>query len=389
MARGKDYAGQHARPEPSERTSRRKASKTSPQQASIPVWAWMLMGLSVVMLASVLYTIGRPVGPMDMTLSSPPSGALDTQKVGATPPAPPLDKPSKAKAKKDEAVVIPPKESVTYDFYTELPSEDMKGTVSTAHPQQADARPPPEQAADLQAAADAAAAAAAKAQQLADAAAARAALAQKPAGKRSAAEIAIANAEAELASLPDAAHPATPAPKAPAKPAAPAKAEPKVEAKQVAKLEPKAAPSAPVTPKAQSKAEPKVEPEPKTELKLSSKLASKPVEKPTPKPSPAEKPKPEAPVIAKAAPAASPVASSADGGAYLVQVAAFRTRDDAERERAALALNGFSSRVEAGEVKGSTWYRVRLGPFKGKDAARTMQSRLKAAGKNAVLMAGG
>lgn len=58
---------------------------------------------------------------------------------------------------------------------------------------------------------------------------------------------------------------------------------------------------------------------------------------------------------------------------YFVQAGAFSRSDDAERQRASLAMLGFGAKVSEREQAGRTIYRVRLGPFAKKadaDAAR-------------------
>lgn len=51
-------------------------------------------------------------------------------------------------------------------------------------------------------------------------------------------------------------------------------------------------------------------------------------------------------------------------GEYVLQVASFRQRDEAEAQRAQLALIGVEARVESVVIDGSqTWYRVRVGPL--------------------------
>jgi len=60
-----------------------------------------------------------------------------------------------------------------------------------------------------------------------------------------------------------------------------------------------------------------------------------------------------------------------------VQVGAYSRVDDAEQQRARLALLGFTARVSEREQAGRTVYRVRLGPFERKAEADTAQSRLQ------------
>ncbi len=60
-------------------------------------------------------------------------------------------------------------------------------------------------------------------------------------------------------------------------------------------------------------------------------------------------------------------------GAYLVQVAAFKRQQDAEKLKAALSLKGFSVHVTAFNQQHSTWYRVSMGPFASRPLAVKMQ----------------
>lgn len=55
----------------------------------------------------------------------------------------------------------------------------------------------------------------------------------------------------------------------------------------------------------------------------------------------------------------------ADGIAstYSIQAASFRDRNDAEKLRASLLLEGLPAKTSYSEVNGSRWYRVAVGPF--------------------------
>lgn len=82
-----------------------------------------------------------------------------------------------------------------------------------------------------------------------------------------------------------------------------------------------------------------------------------------------------------------PTAQLAKGEKFLIQVAAFRSRADAEQRIAALALTGLTARVEQITIDNKdTWYRVRLGPYGSTAAAAEAQQRLKAQGFNGVVM---
>lgn len=89
-----------------------------------------------------------------------------------------------------------------------------------------------------------------------------------------------------------------------------------------------------------------------------------------------------APVAATApSTAPAPVAFS-----YLVQVGAYTRAQDAEAQRAALAMQGFTARVQEREQAGRTVYRVRLGPFDSKAEADALQLRLQGAGVEGQLV---
>jgi len=71
---------------------------------------------------------------------------------------------------------------------------------------------------------------------------------------------------------------------------------------------------------------------------------------------------------------------------YFVQAGAYSNADDAEQQRARLAMDGVVAKVSEREQSGRTVYRVRLGPFDAKDEAESNQERLKSGGSEAVLV---
>jgi cell division protein FtsN len=71
----------------------------------------------------------------------------------------------------------------------------------------------------------------------------------------------------------------------------------------------------------------------------------------------------------------SPAASS-DPFLYFVQAGAFRTREDAEAQRAKLSLMGVEVKVTEREQSGGTVFRVRAGPFDKKEEADRLKQRL-------------
>jgi cell division protein FtsN len=93
---------------------------------------------------------------------------------------------------------------------------------------------------------------------------------------------------------------------------------------------------------------------------------------------------------AVAAPVAKPAARDPvailNGGAavaardpyiYFVQTGAYTRNDDAEQQKAKLALIGQSARITEREQAGRTVYRVRLGPFPSRDEADALQTQLQ------------
>ena len=90
---------------------------------------------------------------------------------------------------------------------------------------------------------------------------------------------------------------------------------------------------------------------------------------------------------AKDAPATSArAASAADPFTYFVQAGAYARSEDAEQQRANLALMDLSSKITEREQSGRTMYRVRVGPFDRKEEAETAKARLDGAGIDAALV---
>lgn len=104
--------------------------------------------------------------------------------------------------------------------------------------------------------------------------------------------------------------------------------------------------------------------------------ASRPAEKPAARP--AEKP------------LADPIAEIAQADAnkvgYLLQVGAFRSQDDAERQKANLAMQGFEAKVTERDVNGVKMYRVRLGPYNRMEDMSRARDRLQSSGFEASVI---
>lgn len=86
-----------------------------------------------------------------------------------------------------------------------------------------------------------------------------------------------------------------------------------------------------------------------------------------------------------AAPAAV-AAPAADAFVYFVQAGAYSRPEDAEQQRARLALIGQAAKITEREQAGRTMYRVRLGPFPARDDADGLQTRLQEQGIEAQIV---
>ena len=76
-------------------------------------------------------------------------------------------------------------------------------------------------------------------------------------------------------------------------------------------------------------------------------------------------------------PAALPASAAVDAFVFFVQAGAYARSEDAEQQRARLALLGQVAKISEREQAGRTVYRVRLGPFPNRDEADALQLRLK------------
>jgi cell division protein FtsN len=98
---------------------------------------------------------------------------------------------------------------------------------------------------------------------------------------------------------------------------------------------------------------------------------------------------PAAPGTAAAsAPAAARAASKPGAAAliYFAQAGAFTRSEDAEAQRAKLALLGMDGKVSEREQAGRTVYRVRVGPFDARAQADAAIEKLQAAGVESSLV---
>lgn len=245
----------------------------------LPLWAWMVVSLSLLVFAAAIYYVSRPAAPMDMV---PSSEARNGQS--------------------EKTIEIPPKEPSRFAFYEMLPSYEVvvpDDVLNPPKPKPGAARnnlPPASQPEPPQAGT------------------ATAAPADLPSGLRAAIP-----ADAEAISKP------------------------------LSSMETRPA-NAGAVPRSKS-----------AEANLAAALERETLPQPT--------------------------AQLAKGEKFLIQVAAFRSRTDAEQRVAALTLTGLAARVEQVTIDNKdTWYRVRLGPYGSATAAAAAQQRLKAQGFDGVVM---
>ena len=115
---------------------------------------------------------------------------------------------------------------------------------------------------------------------------------------------------------------------------------------------------------------------------------------PTPSPLPsAVKPAPKNPaaILAGEAPAAAPpqqrsTTTAAEPFVYFVQAGAFTRTEDAEQQRARLAMIGQGAKITEREQAGRTVYRVRLGPYPARADADSLQVKLQEQGIEAQIV---
>lgn len=82
----------------------------------------------------------------------------------------------------------------------------------------------------------------------------------------------------------------------------------------------------------------------------------------------------------------SPTRANDDPYTYFVQVGAYSRPEDAEQQRARLAMMDMEARITEREQAGRTVYRVRVGPFDKKNAADSVKARLDQEGMEAALV---
>jgi len=74
-------------------------------------------------------------------------------------------------------------------------------------------------------------------------------------------------------------------------------------------------------------------------------------------------------------PVAAPAVAGAGG--YILQAGSFRSVADAEALKASLALLGFEANVQRVSINQDTYHRVRVGPYRDREAAGKARARLR------------
>jgi cell division protein FtsN len=93
------------------------------------------------------------------------------------------------------------------------------------------------------------------------------------------------------------------------------------------------------------------------------------------------------PAAASAPEKEQPAGPSADQTPYVLQAGSFRSQGEADRRRAAVLMLGLPVKVQKVPVKADdVWYRVVVGPFRGKAAAQTARTNLRANGVDSMLL---
>jgi cell division protein FtsN len=76
-----------------------------------------------------------------------------------------------------------------------------------------------------------------------------------------------------------------------------------------------------------------------------------------------------------------------EAGDFLIQVASFKARSEAEALKARLALRGLQARIREKDLETEgTWYRVQLGPYAERPEAEAVSDRLEKAGLKTLVV---
>lgn len=127
---------------------------------------------------------------------------------------------------------------------------------------------------------------------------------------------------------------------------------------------------------------------PEMEVVLSDAEVKEATSRPPPK-APAETPpKPKTEAGGTAPPTSQTSAAElATGDTYLVQLGSFTRKEDADRLKAQLAMQGVQTQIQQVTINGKdTYYRVRTGALRGSQALSEVRSRLKKGGNEGIVI---
>jgi cell division protein FtsN len=74
------------------------------------------------------------------------------------------------------------------------------------------------------------------------------------------------------------------------------------------------------------------------------------------------------------------IAAATQGPEYWLQTGAYRNQDEAQRQKAMLAMQGLEALISERELDGAALWRVRVGPFVGQSEVTQTRARLQSAG---------
>lgn len=80
------------------------------------------------------------------------------------------------------------------------------------------------------------------------------------------------------------------------------------------------------------------------------------------------------------------ITAAPDPFIYFVQVGAFRSPEEANAQRARMAMAGFETQVSEREQAGRQVYRVRMGPYETRAEAESIEQQLRAQGVDTALV---
>jgi cell division protein FtsN len=80
------------------------------------------------------------------------------------------------------------------------------------------------------------------------------------------------------------------------------------------------------------------------------------------------------------------IAAANQGPEYWLQTGAYRNQDEAQRQKAMLAMQGLEALISERELDGAALWRVRVGPFVGQSEVTQTRARLQSAGIHSTII---